>query len=442
MSEEMKSDISLERDGLNCTMKVVVPTKVLTKQVNKKMQKLQLEIKLDGYRPGKVPAHVINKRFGRGVLEEEAGKLMQESFEDALKQKKLDLAGQPQVDMPGIELGSDLKYTVKFECYPEVELVDFSKCVIDKLDPVLSDVEFDDSVKKLSESYPDWEEKDGVSAQGDRLLIDYVGKIDAEEFPGGTASDYHLRLGKSHMPSGFEDNLLKKKAGTEHKFKLTYPRDYHVADLCDKTADFEVTIKQIHYPKLLPLNEELVKRVGGDSKTVEEFRNELKESMQNEAQQLCRRLQRDRVIDLFKEKHDFELPNGMLQDEFKGLIEHRGKFDNVDVSADKKEEEAMLSRARDNIKATIIMRNLINELKIKLDERKVYEYINSLAVPYVDKSVFIKWYTEDENRMHQARAVVLEQQVIDAVMDKLQTNLQQHSLTELKAMIDKLITEA
>ena len=230
-------------EGLLRKMSVEVPTETVEAEVENRLQSLKGRVKIDGFRPGKVPMKLIKQRYGDQILYEVAGEVMQKSFQDAVMQENLRLAGNPVIKNEVIKPGEPITFTAEFEVFPDLEIAPVGDLKIEKVKCEIADNNVDEMLETLQKQQTGWEESDAAAADGDRVTINFVGKIDGEAFEGGTADDVPLVLGSGSMIEGFEDNLLGKSKGEETTFEVTFPEDYAAAHLAGKASEFTVTVK-------------------------------------------------------------------------------------------------------------------------------------------------------------------------------------------------------
>ena len=270
--------VSVEQSGdLERKMTVEVPEEQISGKVADRLRELGKTVKVDGFRPGKVPFSVVQRRFGARVREEVLGEVLRSSFSEAVTQEDLKLVGDPSIEPQAMEAGSGMSYTATFEIYPTVTLAPVEKLVIERPACEISDADLDQMVETLREQHKTWENVVRASANGDQLTIDFVGKIDGELFEGGEATDFDVVLGAGHMIDGFEEGLLSKNAGEETELNLTFPANYQAENLAGKAVQFAVNIKHVSEPLLPELDDEFFKNFGVESGGETVFRAEIRE---------------------------------------------------------------------------------------------------------------------------------------------------------------------
>ncbi len=248
--------------GLERRLTITVPADTVDSAVKSRLQQLAKTQRINGFRPGKVPVNVIKKRFGQAVRQEVAGDVMQQNFYQAVIQEKIQPAGMPKFELTKDEDGQDLEFTASFEVYPEVEVKGVSDIEIEKPVVEITDEDLDNMMETLQKQHATWKEVKRKAKKDDKVIIDFVGSIDGEEFEGGKAEDFALELGKDRMIPGFEKPLVGAKAGEEVTIEVTFPEDYHAENLKGKDAVFQTTVKKVEGLDLPKVDDEFAKLFG------------------------------------------------------------------------------------------------------------------------------------------------------------------------------------
>ena len=271
--------------GLERRLTITVPADTVDSAVKSRLQQLAKTQRINGFRPGKVPVNVIKKRFGQAVRQEVAGDVMQQNFYQAVIQEKIQPAGMPKFELTKDEDGQDLEFTASFEVYPEVEVKGVSDIEIEKPVVEITDEDLDNMMETLQKQHATWKEVKRKAKKDDKVIIDFVGSIDGEEFEGGKAEDFALELGKDRMIPGFEKPLVGAKAGEEVTIEVTFPEDYHAENLKGKDAVFQTTVKKVEGLNLPKVDEEFAKLFGVEEGGVDALKAEVRKNMQRELNQ-------------------------------------------------------------------------------------------------------------------------------------------------------------
>src|SRR3989338_8613688 len=335
-------------DGLKRELKIQVPAQDLEAKLGAKLDEMKGQVRLKGFRPGKVPVSHLRKTFGKQVMGEVIQETVGETSQKAIEGESLRPAFQPAIDLEGeiedvIEGKSDLTYKMSFEVIPSFDLADFSKISLERLTTEVKDEDIDESLKRLSENQKNFEPRaEGAKAEeGDLLTLDFVGKIDGEAFEGGSAEDANLEIGSGRFIPGFEEQLVGAKAVDEIEVKVTFHEEYGAEHLAGKDAVFEVKVKEVKAPAEVKLDDELAKRFGIES--LEKLREALAEQMKGEYARMSRMHLKRAMLDKLDELHDFELPPTMVEQEFNQIwhqFEHELQHQKKTVAdLDEPEEE-------------------------------------------------------------------------------------------------------
>ena len=308
--------VSVESTGaLERTMKVEVPEEKIATEVETRLQSLTKTTKIQGFRPGKVPLKLIQKRYGAGVRQEVVGELVQNSYYEAITQEKLRPAGMPTIDPLEAELGQGLVYTAKFEVMPEIELVAVEELSVEKAQCDIVDEDVEKMIETLRKQRQQFDVVSREAISGDKVKIDFTGKMDGEVFEGGEAKDFELELGSHSFIPGFEDGLIGKKAGDEVTLDLSFPEDYQKKDIAGKEVEFLVTVHEVKGAVLPELNDEFFKDFGVTEGGKEAFVEEIKQHMGRESESALRNRLRDSVMNALHEANKIELPKAMIETE-------------------------------------------------------------------------------------------------------------------------------
>ena len=236
-------------EGLERKMTVQIPAEALDMEVDSRLKSMQGRVKLDGFRPGKVPFKVVQQRYSAQVFQEVAGELMQSSFRDAIAQESLRPAGDPSIDATSLEQGQPLEYTATFEVYPELALSPVSDIKLERLTAEVTDTDVDSMLDTLRKQKADWSEVDRAAEDGDRVTVGFTGTIDGVAFDGGSAQDVPVTIGSGSLIPGFEEGLKGLSSGSDTTIKVPFPDDYQAADLAGKTADFAINVTKVEAPE-------------------------------------------------------------------------------------------------------------------------------------------------------------------------------------------------
>ncbi|MDX1346318.1 MAG: trigger factor, partial [Sedimenticolaceae bacterium] len=306
-------------EGLQRKMTVQLPVEKVNEIVDDKLRTIAKQVRLDGFRPGKVPLKVVRQRFGDHVRQEAYGELIQKTFYEAASGEKLNPAGEPRIEVNDDDSG--FSYTAEFEVVPEVTLNDLSDATLERTTAEVTDADLDEMLEKLRKQRVTWNKVERAAQDGDQVTVSFVGKVDGEEFEGGSAHNVPIELGAGRMIEGFEQGLLGASAGEERTVHLNFPDDYQAEHLAGKPASFEITVNEVAEAVMPELDEEFAKAFGVEEGGLEKLRADIRENMERELRQKLRSRNKEKVMDLLLEKNDFTVPQALIDSEAQRLKE-------------------------------------------------------------------------------------------------------------------------
>jgi len=410
-------------EGLERSMTVEVPADKINSEVQTRLKSMAGRVKIDGFRPGKVPFTVVQKRFSAQVREEVESEMLRTSFYEAIKQENLRPAGTPKIETAA-SVDDKFAFTATFEVYPDVKVEIPADMVVEKPVVEAGDADVDNMLDKLRKQRAGWEETDRAAEIGDQLVFDFLGKIDDVAFDGGEAKDYSLELGSNRFIAGFEEQLVGAKAGDEKDVNVTFPEDYQSEALAGKPAVFEVVIKKVNAPKLPDLDDaEFLKALGVEDGGVEALRNNVRESMGRELKQKIAAYVKEQALDKLLDANPIDLPSALVEDEIKQMANQARQSMGMQGEMELTDEirNALGDRARRRVGLGLLVGELIREKGFKADAEAVRGRIEEMAESYEDPQSVLAWYYQDKTRLSGVEALVLEDQVVDWLLSEIKT---------------------
>ena len=417
--------------GLERRLKISVEAESFESEITTKLKETSRRIKLPGFRPGKVPLKEVRRRFGPAVRAEVAQEIMQSSYMDAVNQEELSPAGAPELDIVNIDLGADLEFTATFEIFPSIEIADLSGVKIKQPVAEVQTEDLETMISRLQEQRKEWIDLDqgSTSEQGHRITVDFIGKMDGEEFEGGTGQEVQIELGSGQMIEDLEKGLIGLSAGESVTIPVTFPDDYQAENLKGKAAEFEVSVKKLEEPKIPPLDESFFKLFGVDDDDVEAFRAKIRENMENEIDQSSKGQVKRQVMDQLFELHDFSTPKALIERECDVLRDQMMQQLQMPVKPDTDPlpSELFKDEAEKRVRVGLIINEIVSAENLSADSDKVRERIETIAQPYDQPEQIINFYYGNEQQLQQVEMAVLEDSVIDHVLaqvnvEKLSSN--------------------
>lgn len=412
--------------GLQRRMTVQVPSERVDKEVDGRLRSLGNTVRLDGFRPGKVPFKVLQKRFGAQVRGEVLGEVLESSFGEALAQEKLRPAGAPEIDTTQTEAGKDLEYTATFEIMPEVEVKGVSEIKVERPQVEIADVDIDRVVENLRKQQAEFVETDRAAEEDDQVIVDFKGLIDGEPFAGNEGEDVPVRIGSGQMPVEFEEALKGVKAGENKTFDYTFPEQFPDADIATKTAQFEVTVKRVEAPQLPEVDADFAEKLGF-SDGVDGMRQKIREILEGQRDQAVRGLLKPQVLNQLADANEFELPQVLVDTEIEEL---RGQTPGNDAD-DEKASGEIETEARRRVALGLLVNEIVRGNEIKIDQDRVRKTLEDMVSQYEQPQELIRYYLQNRELMQGIELSVLEDQVVDWLLEQAQVTDKPQSFEEL-----------
>ncbi|WP_340680581.1 trigger factor [Paraglaciecola sp.] len=425
--------------GLERRLTITLPAVSIDTAVKSRLQQLAKTQRINGFRPGKVPVNVIQKRYGQAVRQEIAGEAMQRGFYQAITQEKIAPAGAPNFELKTDVMGKDLEFVASFEVYPEVEVKDINKIKVDKAVVEITDKDLDNMMDTLRKQHAGWKEVKRKSKKDDKLTMDFVGTIDGVEFEGGKAENFVLEMGKDRMIPGFEKPLVGAKAGEEVIVEVTFPEDYHAEKLKGKAAQFTVNVSKVEALDLPKVDAEFAKLFGIEDGNIESLNNEVRKNMQRELDQTLKAAVKEQVINGLLENNSIDLPQALVDQEVNALREQAkqrfaqqqgGKVENLpELPAD-----LFVENARKRVSIGLLLGEVIKKNELKVDNAKVEALIETAASAYEDPQEVVEYYKSNKELMQQMQNVAMEEQAVELL-------LSQAKVKEVKKAFDEIMNK-
>lgn len=410
--------------GLERRVTVGVPASEVDGAVDQKLKETARRVRIDGFRPGKVPVSVVKQRFGDGIRAEVLQDVVQQNYAKAISEEKLTPAGMPRIEFTRDQAGEDVEFVATFEVFPEVKLAEISGYEFDKPSAEVSDADIDKMIDNLRQQKAEYKPVERAAKKDDQVKIDFVGKVDGEAFDGGSAEDQELVLGSGQMIPGFEDGIEGMKAGDTKAVEVTFPEEYGNADLAGKPAMFDITVKQVAEPELPELDEAFFQSFGSQNTDLDSFKAEVRQNMEREARNALQSKLKTQVIDKLLEDNDLDVPAALIDEEIGRLqqqaVQQFGGGAQMDPSSLPK--ELFQDQAERRVKIGLLMNELIESADLKPEEAEVRAYIEDQAAVYQDPQQVIDYYYSNGELMNQVRAMVVENAAIDYILSKSKVN--------------------
>lgn len=409
-------------EKLERKMTLTLPVTVIQTEIQSRLKRLAKTVKMDGFRPGKVPINVVAQRYGYSVHYEVMNDKVGEAFSSAANEAKLRVVGQPRITEKEGAPEGEISFDAVFEVFPEVKLGDVATAEVEKLACLVSDSAIDKTLDILRKQRRTFSQRaqDSAAQLTDRVTVDFVGNIDGEPFQGGKADDFQFILGDGQMLKEFEDATLGMKAGESKTFQLAFPADYHGKDVAGKTADFMVSVKKIEAAHLPEVSDALAKSLGIEDATVPGLRADIQRNLEREVKFRLLARNKAAALDALASVAELDLPNASVQSELQRLIEgaradlkQRGVKD-----ADKAPipEEIFRPQAERRVRLGLVVAELVRSNDLLPRPEQIKAHIDELSASYEKPAEVVRWYYGDNKRMAEVEAIVIENNVTEFIL--------------------------
>lgn len=414
-----------------------LPLADIQTEVESRLKRLARTVKMDGFRPGKVPMKVVSDRYGYSVQYEVLNDKVGEAFASAASEANLRVAGQPRITEKEGAPEGQATFDAVFEVFPEVKMGDLAEAEVEKISTEVTDEAIDKTIDILRKQRRTFAQRaaDAAAEDGDRVTVDFEGKLDGEPFEGGKAEGFQFLVGEGQMLKEFEDAVRGMKTGESKTFPLAFPEEYHGKDVAGKTADFLVTLNKIEAANLPEVNDTLVKSLGIADGTVEALRTDIKKNLDREVKFRLLARNKAAAMDALLSKAELDLPNasveaeiGRLKEGARADLKQRGIKD-----ADKADipDDIFRPQAERRVRLGLVVSDLVraNDLYAKPEQLKAH--VDELAASYEKPEDVVRWYFGDRQRLGEVEAVVIENNVSDFVLSKAKVTEKALSFDEL-----------
>jgi trigger factor len=413
-------------------MTVTVEDANIEQAVKDRLKSLRPKVKMAGFRPGKVPMSMVERTHGPSARREVIDELVQQSMREAFTQENVNPAGPPHIDSMD-EKESQFIYTLQYEVFPEVENVALDNITLEKTVAEVTDEDVDTMLETLREQRMTWEPLKRASKEEDGITIDFVGKVDGEEFQGGKGADVLIELGSGRMLPEFEEQLIGLKAGQETEITVTFPDDYRAENLRGKTATFAITVKQVAKKKLPKLDKEFAALCGVED-GIAALKKEVRANMERELASALKAVNKRRAMDSLSENNELALPEAPVTREANYLAEQAKnnlRSQGVNVEGIPFDIENFKGNAEKRVKLSLLIGKIISDNGIKPDEDRVKQAIDNIAASYEDADEVINFYMNNPERLSEIQMTVVEDMVVEWIFDNVKVEESTSTFSEV-----------
>lgn len=416
--------VSIETtSGLERRLSVGVPADRVDGAVDQRLREASRNVRLPGFRPGKVPMRVMQQRFGAGVRQEVLGEVISQTFQEAVQSENLRPAGQPKIEPKSFDAGKDIEYTAIFEIFPTVAVKDVAGFDVKKPVADVTEDDVNEIIEVFRKQQGSLETVERAAEEGDTVVIDFVGTRDGEAFEGGSGDDLSLELGSGRMIPGFEDGISGMSAGDKKSLDLTFPDDYQQEDLQGAAVQFDITVKEVKAMELAPLDDKLFASYGVEEGGEETFRAEVKKNMERELRNAVQNHVKQQVMDAIVDAHaDLEIPSSLVGQEINAMrsqmFQQFGGQANQNMDLQSiLPDEMFKEQAERRVKLGLLLSEMIGKFDLQADSAKVRAMIEDIASTYQEPEEVVNYYYSENEQLAQIESRVLEDQIVDKVLE-------------------------
>lgn len=404
--------VSVESVGaLGRRLKVAVPAEDVEKEFSTRLTRLSKQVKMPGFRPGKVPLKMVEAQYGASLLQEVAGDLIQSSLREAIGREGLRPAGSPRVEPRQVGRGQQLEYTADIDLYPEIKRLDLAGVKIERPVTTVSPEDVQRTLDTIRKQRASWNIVARAANSGDRVLIDFVGRLNGTEFNGGSAKHFPLVLGSGTLIEDMENGLVGAKAGDVRTLAVKFPAEYRHALLAGQSVEFEVTVHDVAEAVLPEVDAEFAKQLGIADGDVARLREETRANLEREATGRSRAVVRARVLKALLEANPFDAPAGMIADE----AQHLKQLDQM-ARRPVETDDTYQERARTRVALGLILGEIIRAKGLRVEAARVRSRIEDMAAEYEAPQEFVQWYYEKPERLAEIESLVMEERIVEEML--------------------------
>jgi trigger factor len=425
---------------------ISLPKDAVQKEVDSRIRQLAKNVRMPGFRPGKVPLKMVTQQYSGQVQAEVLSDKVGKQFFDISRAENLRVAGQPSFAPKSDAAASDFAFDATFEVYPEVTLGDIANVELERTTTTIGEAEVDRTLDILRKQRVHYhvrgeagEHGDGggevAAKDGDRVTVDFVGKLDGEAFQGGTAEDFAFVLGEGRMLPEFETAALGLKAGESREFDLAFPADYHGKEVAGKTAQFTITMKRIEWPHLPEIDAEFAKSLGIADGDLVKMRAEIRDNLEREAKRRTQSIVKNQVMDALLKVAELDVPNALIEQDQQRLVEmarqdlaQRGvpNADSAPIPA-----EMFKEQAERRVKLGLVLAELVKANQLEAKPEQIRAEVDEFAKSYEDPKEVVRWYYSNQQRLAEMESYVVESNVVEFVLGKAKVTDKEVSFEEL-----------
>ena len=412
---------SLETIGqLERRLNVALPLAEIEQEVGKRLARLAKNVRVAGFRPGHVPMKMVAQQYGPQVRSDVITDRVQSSFNDAVREQNLRVAGAPRIEPnPDARAADQLEFSAVFEVYPDVRVPDVSAATIERPVADVTPADVDETIEVLRRQRTRYESVERGAEPGDRVMVDFTGTIDGVEFPGGQARDFAILIGEGRMLPEFEAALAGMRASEQKTFGLTFPADYHGKEVAGKTASFDLTVKSVARPVLPDVDADFAKAFGVASGNLDDLRTEITSNLKLELKRKIEAKVKEQALAALRQKSDFALPKSLVDAESQAMMQRMAadlqqqgmKAEDVKLTPD-----LFRNNAEDRVALGLVVGEIVRTEGLQARPEQVKALVVETAQTYEQPDAVIRWHYEKPERLNEFEALAVERNVVEWVL--------------------------
>ncbi len=389
----------------------------LDKDIDQRLKRLGKNVKMPGFRPGKVPFSIIKQQYGYEARMEALNESLEKAFKEAIKAQQMRVAGSPKIEPKQTESETLIEFTAIFEVYPEIKLGELKDVEIERSVLEVGAVELESTLNVLRKQRVRYEPADRAAAKGDRVTVDFLGKKGGEAFQGGEAKDYPFVLGEGTMLADFENAVTGLKAGESKTFEMTFPADYHAKDLAGQAVTFEITVKQVSEAILPEIDAEFAKSLGIADGDTEKMRNEIETNLKREVKSRLKSRVKNQVMDALLKTNPIEVPKALVEIEIDQLMQN-ARQDMEQRSGRKMNDfpmqrEWFVDQAKRRVSLGLVLSEIVKTNELHAKPEQIKSFVEESAQSYEHPEEVVRWYYAQPQRLAEIEGVVIEDNVVE-----------------------------
>ncbi len=407
---------AVQPSALERRLDLAVALADLDKDIEQRLKRLGKNVKMPGFRPGKVPANIVKQQYGAQAHNEAMNEAIERAFSDAVRSQQLRVAGYPRIEAKKTENTTHIEFSAIFEVYPEFSVADLKDVELERAQLEVGAAELDNTLEVLRKQRVNYEPVDRAAASGDKVTIDFLGKKDGEPFQGGQAHDYPFVLGQGAMLADFEQAVTGLKAGEAKSFDMTFPADYFAKDLAGQAVTFEVTVKEVREAVLPEIDEEFAKTLGVGDGSVEKMRAEIEANLKREVKKRLQAKNKDQVMEALLKANPIDVPNALVEMEIERLMnaaradmEQRGGVKMKDFPM---QREWFVEQAKRRVTLGLVLSEAVKVHQLQAKPEQIKAIVEDAAQSYEHPEEVVRWYYAQPQRLSEIEGVALEDNVV------------------------------